>query len=95
MDYRSCESRHDRAGISKLLTKIGTCWIKISSCQLLAVGDLCRGSLLSPLAEKPDLTLRALESELEEREVKTSYASVWRILKDEGSASKKTLHASE
>ena len=48
-----------------------------------------RDWLLSRIAEKPDVTLRALVAELEKREVKTSYGSVWRILKDEGISFKK------
>jgi transposase len=36
--------------------------------------------LLARLGAKPDLTLRALVAELEERGVVTSYGSVWRIV---------------
>ena len=36
--------------------------------------------LLARLGAKPDLTLRALAAELEERGVVTSYGSVWRIV---------------
>jgi transposase len=48
-----------------------------------------RDWMLARLAEKPDLTLRALVAELEARSVKTSYGSVWRLLKDEGLSFKK------
>jgi len=48
-----------------------------------------RDWLLARIAEKPDVTLRALVAELEERSVKTSYGSVWRVLKDEGISFKK------
>ena len=41
-----------------------------------------RDWLLARLAEKPDLTLRALVAELVERGVPASYGAVWRLLKD-------------
>jgi transposase len=43
-----------------------------------------RDWLLARLAEKPDLTLRALVAELVERGVPASYGAVWRLLKAEG-----------
>ena len=48
-----------------------------------------RDWLLARLAEKPDLTLRALVGELHDRAVKASYGSVWRLLKDERISFKK------
>jgi transposase len=48
-----------------------------------------RDWMLARLAEKPDLTLRELVGELEARAVRTSYGSVWRLLKDEGVSFKK------
>lgn len=48
-----------------------------------------RDWLLARLAEKPDLTLRALVAELHDRAVKASYGSVWRLLKDERISFKK------
>ena len=48
-----------------------------------------RDWLLTRLAEKPDLTLRALVAELRDRAVKASYGSVWRLLKDERISFKK------
>ena len=45
--------------------------------------------LLARLAEKPDLTLRALVAELGERGVPASYGAVWRLLKAEGITVKK------
>ena len=48
-----------------------------------------RDWMLARLAEKPDLTLRELVGELEARAVKTSYGSVWRLLRDEGISVKK------
>jgi len=48
-----------------------------------------RDWMLARLGEKPDLTLRELVAELEARAVRTSYGSVWRLLKDEGISFKK------
>lgn len=45
--------------------------------------------LLSRIAEKPDVTLRALVAELNARTIATSYGSVWRLLNDEGITFKK------
>ena len=45
--------------------------------------------LLSRIAEKPDVTLRALVAELNARTIATSYGSVWRLLNDEGISFKK------
>ena len=54
-----------------------------------------RDWLLARLAEKPDLTLRALVAELVERGVPASYGAVWRLLKAEGITVKKSLVAAE
>ena len=54
-----------------------------------------RDWLLARLAEKPDLTLRALVAELVERGVPASYGAVWRLLKAEGITVKKSLFAAE
>src|SRR5215468_8439382 len=51
--------------------------------------------LLARLAEKPDLTLRAVMAELAERGTPASYGAVWRFFKYEGITFKKSLHASE
>ena len=48
-----------------------------------------RDWLLARLAEKPDLTLRALVTELVQRGVPASYGAVWRLLKAEGITVKK------
>ncbi len=48
-----------------------------------------RAWLLERLATKPDVTLRALVAELGKRGVVTSYGSVWRIVREAGSRSKK------
>jgi transposase len=48
-----------------------------------------RDWLLTRLAARPDLTLRALVVELSERGVVTSYGSVWRIVHDAGISFKK------
>ena len=45
--------------------------------------------LLGRIAEKPDLTLRALVAELAERGVKVSYFTVWRFFEHEGVTFKK------
>ena len=47
------------------------------------------------LAEKPDLTLRALAAELKVRGVKGSSFAVWSIVADAGLSFKKSLRASE
>ena len=55
-----------------------------------------RDWLLARLAEKPDLTLRALVAELAERGVAASYGAVWRFLQARGDQrSKKSLYATE
>ena len=51
--------------------------------------------LLARIAEKPDLTLRAVVAELAERSTPASYGAVWRFFKREGITFKKTLRASE
>lgn len=48
-----------------------------------------RDWILDRLKAKPDLTLRELVGELQERAVPTSYGSVWRLLDDEGISFKK------
>jgi transposase len=45
--------------------------------------------LLARLAEKPDLTLRAMVAELIGRGIPASYGAVWRLLKAEGITVKK------
>jgi hypothetical protein len=47
------------------------------------------------LAEKPDITLRALVVELADRGVKVSCFAVWPFFEHEGISFKKSLHASE
>src|SRR4029077_15536877 len=47
------------------------------------------GRILARLAEKPDLTLRALVSELVEDGIPASYGAVWRLLASEGITVKK------
>jgi transposase len=54
-----------------------------------------RDLVLSFLAEKPDLTLRALAAELAERGIVVSNYAVWHFLKAEGITFKKSLHAAE
>jgi transposase len=54
-----------------------------------------RAWLMARIAEKPDLTLRAVVAELAERGTAASYGAVWRFFKHEGITFKKTLHASE
>src|ERR1700735_1700803 len=51
--------------------------------------------LLARIAEKPDLTLRAVMAELAERGTPASYGAVWRFFAHEGVTFKKSLHASE
>jgi transposase len=51
--------------------------------------------LLARLAEKPDLTLRAIGAELAARGVKVSHFAVWHFFVHEGITFKKSLHASE
>jgi len=51
--------------------------------------------LLARIAEKPDLTLRAVMAELAERGTPASYGAVWRFFASEGVTFKKSLHASE
>ena len=45
--------------------------------------------LLARIAEKPDLTLRAVVAELAERGTPASYGAVWRFFKHEGITFKK------
>lgn len=54
-----------------------------------------RDWLLSRLDEKPDLTLHALRDELRERGTVVSCDTLWRFLRRQESASKKTLFAAE
>jgi transposase len=54
-----------------------------------------RNWLLGRLAEKPDMTLRALLTELAERGIVVSYFAVWNFFEHEGISFKKSLHASE
>ena len=54
-----------------------------------------RVRLLARLAEKPDVTLRALVAELAERGIVVSYYAVWHFFEHEGVSFKKSLHASE
>jgi transposase len=54
-----------------------------------------RGWLLGRLAEKPDVTLRALVGELAERGIVVSYYAVWHFFEHEGISFKKSLRASE
>ena len=48
-----------------------------------------RAWLMARLAEKPDVTLRALVAELAERGVKVSYFAVWNFFEHEGVSFKK------
>ncbi len=48
-----------------------------------------RDWLIGRLAEKPDITLRALVAELAERGIKVSYYAVWRLFEHEGISFKK------
>ena len=48
-----------------------------------------RDWLLQRLAEKPDITLRALVAELAERGIKVSYYAVWHLFEHEGISFKK------
>ena len=48
-----------------------------------------RDWLLARIAEKPDLTLRALAAELAERGVRVSYYAVWHFFEHEGVSFKK------
>jgi len=54
-----------------------------------------RDWLLKRLAEKPDITLRALVAELGERGIVVSYYAVWHFFEHEGISFKKSLRASE
>ena len=54
-----------------------------------------RDWLLARIAEKPDLTLRAVVAELAGRGTPASYGAVWRFFAHEGITFKKSLHASE
>ncbi len=54
-----------------------------------------RDWLLARIAAAPDLTTRALRSELAERGTKVSYDAVWRFLRDERLTFKKSLRAAE
>src|SRR5574338_1147241 len=55
--------------------------------QLLLKGE--RDWLLARIAEKPDLTLRAVMAELAERGTPASYGAVWRFFRHEGITFKK------
>src|SRR6516164_5162526 len=55
--------------------------------QLLLTSE--REWLLARIAEKPDLTLRAVVGELAERGTPASYGAVWRFFKHEGISFKK------
>src|ERR1700750_645391 len=48
--------------------------------------------LLTRIAEKPDLTLRAVVAELAERGTPASYGAVWRFFKREGISLKKKAY---
>lgn len=48
-----------------------------------------RDWILNRLAQKPDITLRALVGELQARGIEGSYGSLWRLLHDEGISFKK------
>src|SRR6266851_4225828 len=48
-----------------------------------------RDWIVARIAEKPDLTLRALVAELVARGIPASYGAVWRLLKAEGITVKK------
>jgi transposase len=48
-----------------------------------------RDWILGRIAQKPDLTLRELVAELNERGAETSYGSLWRLLDDEEVSFKK------
>src|SRR5215831_18078007 len=61
--------------------------------QLRLAGE--RAWLLARIAEKPDLTVRAVVAELAERGTPASYRAMWRFFKHEGITFKKSLHASE
>ena len=54
-----------------------------------------RDWLLGRLAEKPDVTLRALLVELAERGIEVSYYAVWHFFEHEGISFKKSLRAGE
>ena len=55
--------------------------------QLMLLGE--REWLLARIAEKPDLTLRAVVAELVERGTPASYGAVWRFFRHEGISFKK------
>ena len=57
--------------------------------QLLLHGE--REWLLARIAEKPDLTLRAVVAELAERGTPASYGAVWRFFEREGISFKKAF----
>jgi transposase len=54
-----------------------------------------RDWLLARIAEKPDLTLRAIKAELGDAGVRVSYGALWAFFAREGITFKKSLHASE
>ena len=60
-----------------------------------AAFDSEREWLLARIAEKPDVTLRALMAELAERGTPASYGAVWRFFKACGDHLKKNRYASE
>jgi transposase len=45
--------------------------------------------LLRRIADKPDLTLRAVQAELRSRGIKVSYSAVWNFFRHEGKSFKK------
>ena len=51
--------------------------------------------VLARIAEKPDITLRALLKELADRGLVVSYYALWHFLQHEGVTFKKSLRASE
>ena len=51
--------------------------------------------VLARMAAEPDISLRALLTELRERGVHVSYYAVWHIVRRSGLTTRKTLHASE
>ena len=52
-----------------------------------------RGFILARFEENPDLTLRGLKAELEERGVKVSYGAVWAFVHAQGKSFKKNRTA--
>jgi transposase len=54
-----------------------------------------RGWLLARIAQKPDLTLRAVVAELADRGIAVSYGALWAFVAREGITFKKSLFAAE